>query len=305
MIHLVLDSSIFRKSPRLDSREFAVLSEMMEAGHVTLHVPYVVEREITSTIEKDQNDRLSSAISNITKAVQYKPRGEKSKKLVLILEKLTEDLEELVSERVKAWRLWMDQHGVVRHAITLEQSNKALEAYFNGDPPLKQRKSRKDIPDSFIFQQIADLEKCYGNELVVVVEDGALRSAREGVSITCWKDLLEFFTSPSVQEFFSEKIIRENDADICRYIAGVARARSDDIAERLEQRLLSDEYRVLHGANFPGEDGEIYLTGINVPHNVDVEEGAIYRKEDIYSFDSCRGRVAVRVFAPDIRCDGT
>ena len=77
MIHLVLDSSIFRKSPRLDSREFAVLSEMMEAGHVTPHAPYVVEREITSTLEKDQNDRLSSAISNITKALQYKPHGEK------------------------------------------------------------------------------------------------------------------------------------------------------------------------------------------------------------------------------------
>ena len=154
MINVVLDSSIFRKSPRLDSREFAVLSEMMEAGHVTLHVPYVVEREIISTLKKDQNERLSGAISNITKALHYEPRGEKSEELELTLENLTANLEALVSERVAAWRLWMDQHGVVRHAITLEQSNNALEAYFNGDPPLKQPKSRKDLPDSFIFPTI-------------------------------------------------------------------------------------------------------------------------------------------------------
>lgn len=272
MIHLVLDSSIFRKSPRLDSPEFAVLSEMMEAEHVTLHVPYVVEKEIISTLKEHQNERLSSAISNITKALQYKPQGGKSQKLGLTLERLTEDLEELVAERVAAWRLWMDQHGVVRHAITLEQSTNALEAYFNGNLPLKQPKSRKDIPDSFIFQQIVDLKKCYDKKLVVVVEDGALRNACESVSIICWKDLLEFFTSPSVQEFFSEKIIRENDTNICEHVVGVVRARSNDIAAHLEQRLLSDEYKALHGINFPGEDGEIYLTGINAPHSIEVEE---------------------------------
>ena len=106
----------------------------------------------------------------------------------------------------------------------------------------------------------------------MVVEDGALRGACESVSIICWKDLLEFFRSPSVQEFFSEKMIRDNDTEICEYVLGVAVARSGDIAASLEQRLLSDEYRALHGANFPGEDGEIYLTGINAPHSIDVEE---------------------------------
>ena len=303
MIHLVLDSSIFRKSPRLDSPEFAVLSEMMKAGRVTLHIPYVVEREITSTLERDQHERLSRAISNISKALRYEPRGEKSKKLELTLEKLTEDLKDLISERVNALHLWMDEFGAVRHEITLEQSNKALDAYFNGNPPLKQPKSRKDIPDAFIFQQIADLKRCHGSDLAIVVEDGALRTACEGISITCWKNLLEFFASPGVQEFFSESIIRENDTDICEHVAGIARARSDDITAHLEQTLSSEEFRAIHDDRFPSEDGEIYITGINTPHHIEIEEMEYIAEENIYGRDSRGSRADVRVFSPDIRCD--
>ena len=177
MIHLVIDSSVFRRSPRLDSREFVVLSEMMDAEKVTLHVPYVVEREVATALEQNQRQRLTNAISNMSKALAYDPTGPKSTKLGNALEELKEDLDDLVSERVAALSKWIKKHKAVRLALTLEQSNNALEAYFKGDPPLKQAKSRKDIPDSFIFQQIIDLKKHCGADLVVVVEDGALRTA--------------------------------------------------------------------------------------------------------------------------------
>ena len=272
MIHLVLDSSIFRKSPKLDSREFIVLSEMMDAGQVTLHIPYVVEREITSALEQDQRKRLTAAISSISKAVAYEPLGPKSSELETTLEKLKDNLDDLAFERVAVFSVWIGKHKAVRHAITLEQSNKALEAYFNGDPPLKQPKSRKDIPDSFIFQQIIELKNRYGADLVVVAEDNTLRTACEDISIVSWSDLLKFITSPSVRKFYSEKIIGENITEICEHVIGLAKIASKDIAEVLEKSLLSDEFRMLYGNNFPGEDGEIYLSGINVPHRIDVED---------------------------------
>ena len=168
--------------------------------------------------------------------------------------------------------MWLESHNAVRHELTQEQSNNALEAYFRGDPPLREPKSRKDIPDSFIFQQIVDLKKQHGANLEVVVEDRALRSTCKGNSISCWDDLLTFIKSPGVQEFYSEKIISENNAEICKHVLARAAARHEEITSLLEEALLSDEFRILYGHNFRGEGDEKYVSGVDAPHHFDIEE---------------------------------
>jgi len=272
MIHLVLDTSIYRKSPRLDSREFSVLSEMINAGHVILHVPHVVERECTSELELGQREKLNEAMVRLTKAVAFEPLGPKSKQLSEFLQKLRKDTDSLVSERAAAFSYWLDKHKAMRHPIKLDQTQRALEAYFSGTPPLKQPKSRKDIPDAFIFHQILDLKKCHQSELHVVVEDGALRSACENAHICCWSTLLEFITNPVVQEFYAERMIERHKPEVLAHVQNIAESRRSSIAASLEKALLSDQYTLICGDSLPGESGEIYLSGIDTPHSVTIED---------------------------------
>ena len=156
------------------------------------------------------------------------------------------------------------------HPITLEQSQRALEAYFNGDPPLKQPKARDDIPDSFIYQQIIDLKGTYQSQLEIVVEDVALRSACENAGISCWVDLHKFITSPAAQNFLAPTVIKENNAEISDFVHSMANESIDSISAALETTLLSSDYSTLSGDSIPGENKEIYLSGINRPYAVEV-----------------------------------
>lgn len=256
----------------MDSREFAVLSDLIIAGHVVLHIPHVVERELLSELERRQAENLNKAKLGITKALEFEPLGPKSQQLSLFLQKLKKELNALVVERTTAFSSWLDKHKAVRHPITLHQSQRALDAYFNGEPPLKQAKSRKDIPDAFIFHQILDLQSCHQLELNVVVEDNALRGACENAGIRCWSNLLEFIKSAPVQEFYAEAMIEKHETEILKHVWKLAENRKRDIAARIEEVLLSDQYAVLYGGSLPGESEEIYLSGINTPHNVEVDD---------------------------------
>ena len=78
MIHLVLDTSIYRESPRLDSPEFKLLSYMVERGYLVLHVPHIVEREQSTYLEQVQRGRLKKAINVLSKALSFEEHGPKS-----------------------------------------------------------------------------------------------------------------------------------------------------------------------------------------------------------------------------------
>lgn len=272
MIHLVLDTTIFRNSPRLDSSEFKLLSYMAEKGCLVLHVPHVVEREQSSHLEQEQGRKLTDAIKNISRALTFEEHGPKSKALNNSLEEFKANLDELITERCAAFTGWLDKYNAVRHPITIEQSQRALDAYFNGHPPLKQPKVRKDIPDSFIFQQILDLKNTYQSQLGIVVEDGALRSACENAGIDCWVDLRKFITSPTAQKFLAQTVIEDNKAEIFNFVHSLANENVERILVALEKALLSDDYAVLSGVSNPGDNNEIYLSSVNKPYAVKIED---------------------------------
>ena len=147
MIHLVLDTCIYSRRPRLDSKEFLLLKGMAASGKIILHVPFVVEREFTTQLEHDQREKLQSAIKQVSRALSFEPHGPHSEKLAGQLRSLKSAFSELVQERAEAFINWLAEAGAVRHPLTLEQALEAMEAYFTGAPPLKQPKVRKDIPD--------------------------------------------------------------------------------------------------------------------------------------------------------------
>lgn len=270
MIHLVLDTAIYRRSPRLDSPEFKLLSYMVERGYLILHVPHIVEQEQSSHLEHVQRDRLTKAIDNLSKALNFEEHRPKSKELNSSLEELKANINYLIEERSSAFTDWLDKNNAVHHEITLDQMQRALEAYFKGLPPLKRPKVREDIPDSFIFQQILDLKNTYQLQLGIVVEDNDLRSACVGAGITCWVDLHKFIVSPEAQNFLAQTVIKENKAEISSFVHSLANESIDTISAALEETLLSNDYTTLTGDSIPGETKQIYLSGVNSPYDVEI-----------------------------------
>ena len=271
MLHLILDTSVYRSTPRLDSKEFTLLARLAESGQAVIHVPYVVEREFATELDRTQRQRITEAVRALSRALAFTPLGPRSTKLAEQLSALRSDLPDLVAERSGAFLNWLDSVSAVRHPLTQEQAVNAMDAYFSGRPPLTQPKSRKDIPDSFIFQKVIELHAAHGSDLGAVVADKALRSALEDVGIRCWPALRDFFTSQVGQSLVAEDTIRQHRDGVWHHILTLVQQRADKVRDSLEQALSSNDHSTLRGDHFPGDAGEIHVSGVDAPHQVDID----------------------------------
>ena len=119
----------------------------------------------------------------------------------------------------------------------------------------------KDIPDSFIFQQILHLKDTYSS-LCVITEDKALKAACEQASIECYSDTRSFFDSATVKEYLLQSKNKEYEDNIRAFVRNFVHRNINRIADVLEETLTFREYSVLSGESIPGENQEIYVNGV-------------------------------------------
>jgi hypothetical protein len=270
-MHVIIDTNIYRKVPRLDSPEFKSLSYMARIKCICLHVPYIVEKEFLTFLEQVQQEKIDKAINAITSAVNFENKGPKTSNLSTQLEKLVSDRDDLILERGKSFTNWLDQNLAIHHPLTLEQTNNALEAYFNGEAPLKSPKVRNDIPDSFIYQKIVELQKKYGDDLCVIVEDKKMLEACISRDITSFSSIVKFLESEKSQNCLKQKLLEENKSEVYKHVRALAISQIEKIKEEVELLLLSDEYREIYGDQMPGENDEVFVSGVHHPHFIEFD----------------------------------
>ena len=191
MIHVVIDTSIYRTDPKREKAAFRVLTKLATNGFVRVHIPHVVEREFST-------QQLSSLESTF---------GEARKFVTSIRKRVSESLIQEVNgidDHIQAFRSiaeaevanslskWATEIGAETHATQPHHGELVLNAYFKGDAPFSQPKERKDFPDAFIYESIRDLAKLRGN-IHVVSADENLRNACSRVTGVTAHDVLEGF----------------------------------------------------------------------------------------------------------------
>ncbi|MBW2740174.1 MAG: DUF4935 domain-containing protein [Deltaproteobacteria bacterium] len=272
MIHLVLDSSIFRQKPRLDSLEFKSIAYLAQKNNIRLHVPYFVEGEFVSFLENKQEERIDRAIKHLEAASKYKNTGPATINILELLENVKSTKKEIIIERSRSFIDWLSEINAERYPLNEQETQKALDAYFYGKLPLKEPKVRKDIPDSFIFQTILSLKEEYKVDLYAVIHDNSLREACEKSGLKCFDDLSKFIELNFIQELLKQKLIDDNKVRVFKYIIELTNSKDESILDAVESLLLSDEYRIISGGNVPGESDEIYVSGADRPHSIEYEE---------------------------------
>ena len=221
MIHLVLDSSIFRQKPRLDSPEFKSIAYLAKKNNIRLHVPYFVEGEFVSFLENEQEERIDRAIKLLEAASNYKNTGPATINILEVLENVKSTKKEIIIERSRSFIDWLSEINAERYPLNEQETQKALDAYFYGKLPLKEPKVRKDIPDSFIFQTILSLKEEYKVDLYAVIHDNSLREACAKSGLKCFDDLSKFLELDFIQEFLKQKLIDDNRDRVFKYIIDV------------------------------------------------------------------------------------
>ncbi|TXL64342.1 PIN domain-containing protein [Zeimonas arvi] len=157
--HVVLDTNIYRKSPKRTDLAFLALERLAKAGLLHLHLPYVVEREFQTQQVTQYKKEVDAAVGGLESLIKKGVGPAQLATVEGMLNTLKGTAPALLSDVEQALPNWVVGIGGSRHAITEAQATLAMEAYFLGSAPLKAPKVRDDIPDSFIFQMIADLAK--------------------------------------------------------------------------------------------------------------------------------------------------
>ena len=181
MIDVVIDTSIFRQDPQRKKAAFRSLEQLGNNGHVRLHVPYFVWREFLSHLKEEYTNPVREMQKNLHD-LQRKVLSLGIETRVLPKHHQLERLHRTIETAIeKDFLEWSKRVKAKLHPVRTHHGRRIASDYFDGSAPFSGKKSRNDIPDSFIFQTIIDLSR-KRDRLHVVIADGALLEACRSIS---------------------------------------------------------------------------------------------------------------------------
>jgi hypothetical protein len=265
MLHAVLDTSIYSGNPLRNNLAFRALIRLAKAGRVQLHISEITKREFTG----QQSDRIESPLKEALASLKKLRKSNKGDEFGAFA---TETMDAIAALAAKAksgskdeFEAWLKDLNATESTMTVEDTQVAFDAYFEGTPPFKKVKSREDIPDAFIWQAVKRLLKTH-KELHFVVADKTLRASAEDCDgITAYASLDDFIQTEECQAALEEISTAENRARI--------EGRLQQVAEGLTKIVQTDLVNALDGktvedSSIPDDNNEGMVTGVNEAVNV-------------------------------------
>ncbi len=281
MIHVVLDTNIYRHNPRLNSPGFKSLTNLAKRKSICIHIPYIVEQEFSTQLVHDHKKKIDSAIDSISHIVN----NEKLKGIVTGIEKCLQELQknkaDLYNETKEGFDEWLTEVGAIKHSLSEAEAKRAMDAYFKGEPPLKKVKNRKDIPDSFIFQSIQTLYEKYKNELHCIIHDDNLREACQSSGIITYASLDEFITSDKIKKYIANAFIDKNIAFISEHILEYAAKEEKTILSQIDFTLASYPFIKICDPVI-GANKTLSVMDEKMPHSLEFHGGIHHYGEGLF-----------------------
>jgi hypothetical protein len=78
MIHVLIDTSIYRKDPRRQKIELQTIARMADAGIITLHIPHVVLHEFATWLQAEYTNHLRD-IKKALKSIEGLPLSDSNR----------------------------------------------------------------------------------------------------------------------------------------------------------------------------------------------------------------------------------
>ncbi len=211
-IPLMLDSTLLKQVPKLNSQLFKELIKLVNIGVYKLYFSEVVEREYLTWIKEE----AQKAYDNVVKATESLDKYyEKPNVFGLSLNTTASiahsQISEVLKKVVSNWEDFKKTTNTIILPIESSHGELVMNSYFSGDIPFKNVKNRSDIPDAFIYHSIKDLLKT--NEKVLFISrDKNFVKRINNDQVVCFENLSELFSSDEyrIKDNFFQKL-KQND----------------------------------------------------------------------------------------------
>ncbi|HAV5431905.1 hypothetical protein ACL9Z5_000731 [Acinetobacter calcoaceticus] len=219
MIHVALDTSGIGKNRNQKNASYKALKRLVEANQLTIHIPYVVKRELETQELAYYLNEYRAVKDNLRKFLKV-PKSKEIHEITLSINEQIENAEQKILEDAQIFsRSWLDGLHSQIQELDVSQTIQALEAYFNGLAPLTTIKNREDIPDSFICRGIERIKSNLESLTIIANDKKIIKSFENSINYKIFKNIDDFIASPKIQEKLKGlDIIEKETVDLTNFI---------------------------------------------------------------------------------------
>lgn len=215
MKKVILDTNIYYQFPKRKNRFFHAIKKMADKKLLELYIPYIVEHENKTQQVVKLEKEIEKVVAGLEKIKKFDISFGFEKNIESAIKTLSDQKIKMTNSVKKNFDLWVEEISAVKIPLSIEQTNKAFEAYFSGTLPFKKIKSRDDIPDGFIAEAVKQIcqnsEKDDSSKIYFISNDSTmLKSFSNQKNIVVYKSLNDFFDTEEINKELREIDIIDN-----------------------------------------------------------------------------------------------
>lgn len=244
----MLDSTILKQVPKLNSELFNELVKYTRANLYSLYISEIVEQELISWV-REEAENAYNAVKKATKSLNkyYEEPNILGLKLEFNATIFTAEREinRILKKITDNWISFKERTNATVIPIHPEHGKAVMDAYFSGSKPFSKIKNRFDIPDAFIFSSLNEILKSY-EKVLFISGDKKFSRAIQCENIICFESLSDLFTSgPMKLDYRFFKSLDRNNKFVT-----LARIYEDEIHRKLVWELEFSNLTDILGVEF-------------------------------------------------------
>jgi PIN domain len=208
-IRVVLDTNVYTNDKLRRSEPFKSLGRLLKTGDLKLILPFIVMREFQTQLRASNSDDIANLLKSGRALIDRGIPDDLKTALQVLLLKFADRQEQVEGHAQSEFDHWLAENAVAQHGLSADLSKKAMEAYFTGQAPLVSPKDRKHIPDSFLYQALAELAA--EGAVCFVSHDNQLREhCAKIVKVEVFESLTKFIAAEQVQSLIVEEEVSQS-----------------------------------------------------------------------------------------------
>ncbi len=237
-MNIVIDSSIYAKDIQFKSESLLNIIQLGQLGYINLYIPNTVMKERITNEDQGIKDKISSIKSNLKDLEKHGILGNE----ISHIEFRTFWFEKYYAEDLRTkWDYFIGKSRATVLEYPSNIGDNVMKAYFDGKNPFQVRKNRKDIPDSFIYEEIKNLIKEV-KPLTFVSADNNLRIAVDKFEdIKTYSELTHLLNSPELKEgLLKIDELREEDSKWIEFLKERKDTHVEFVKDNLAKNIVNE-----------------------------------------------------------------
>ncbi len=237
-ILVTMDTNILRDDPYFQKADMDTFIKICNKGKIQLSISEIVVKEYKS----QQLEEICKKFDEITQRLETKKDKTKNidenKLLKITIDEIISAKNNYIGSIEKRFSAFVEKTNSIISPISENHGKKVMDDYFEGKPPFKTIKNRKDIPDSFIYHFINDqIIKNDFSKYCFITNDQELYNCVEAdKKANVYHGIEEFVSENFIQKHIDEINIKMKE-DVKQFVRDNIEKHQNQLHELLNKEL--------------------------------------------------------------------